>query len=27
MRVENMNGKDPVTKLPTPTTYTEGCQS
>jgi Flp pilus assembly protein TadG len=27
MRVENMNGKDPITKLPIPTAYSEGCQS
>ena len=27
MRVENMNGKDPVTKAPIPTTYSVGCQS
>jgi len=27
MRVENMNGKDPVTKLLIPTAYSEGCQS
>ena len=27
MRVENLAGKDPVTKVPIPTAYSEGCQT